>query len=450
MRSETSPLVLVVDDDVDIARLVGSYLSRVGFEAEWVSDAPAALEAASRRTFSLLLMDYQLSGQTGLALAQDVMQVQKQRAPVVVMTAHASVETALDALRAGATDFIAKPFELSLLQAVVRRVLDHHRTQVELESLRQELRRSADAHGLLGDHPTMQSVRRLIPRLAQAEGVVLVSGESGTGKELVARAIHLESRRARGPYVAINCGAISPSLLESELFGHVKGAFTGATDDRRGVFREAEGGTLFLDEVGELPQALQVALLRVLQERTVRPVGANREVKVDTRVVAATNRDLRAAVNEGRFREDLLFRLDVLRLELPPLRARGADVLQLFRHFLALACARNERTIRALAPEVTELLQKHAWPGNVRELQNVVERAVLACEGERLEPWHLPPTVAVPPAVKLSESWPLMSLEELERRHIEHVLSSVGGKKERAAKVLGIDRVTLYRKLKRG
>ncbi len=229
----------------------------------------------------------------------------------------------------------------------------------------------------------------------------------------------------------------------------MKGAFTGATDDRPGVFREAGGGPLFLDEVGELTPTLQVALLRVLQERAVRPVGANREVKVNARVVAATNKDLNAAVKAGSFREDLLFRLDVLRLELPPLRARGDDVLLLFRHLLALATARYDKALRAIAPEVTELLLRHAWPGNVRELQNVVERAVLACDGPRLEPWHLPPSVGAAPPVKLGEGWPLVSLDELERRHISHVLNVVGGKKERAAKLLGIDRVTLYRKLKR-
>ncbi len=451
MQPETlTPAVLVVDDDPDIARLVGSYLKRVGFDAEWASDPDVAQEAARRRPFHLLLMDYQLSGQTGLEVAQQLQRIQSQRIPVVVMTAHTSVETAVAALRAGAADFVTKPFELSLLQMVVKRVIDHHQTSVELERLRSEIRKTTDTHGLLGEHASMQALRRLIDRLGPADGAVLVMGESGTGKELVARALHASGKRAKGPMVAINCGAIPSTLLESELFGHVRGAFTGASDDRLGVFREADGGTLFLDEVGELTPALQTALLRVLQERTVRPVGANREVKVDVRVVAATNRDLQAAVAEGTFRQDLLYRLDVLRLDMPPLRERGDDVLLLFRHFLPLAAARHNKTIHAIAPEVTELCQRHAWPGNVRELQNVVERAVLACDGARLEVWHLPQSVAAPTAPKgLKDSWPMVTLAELERRHISHVLSAVGGSKQKAADLLGIDRVTLYRKLKK-
>ncbi|MGV3623717.1 MAG: sigma-54-dependent transcriptional regulator [Archangium sp.] len=452
MQNETfTPAVLVVDDDPDIARLVGSYLKRVGFDAEWASEPALALEAAKRRTFHLLVMDYQLSGQTGLELAQQLQHVQGQRVPVVVMTAHTSVETAVAALRAGAADFVTKPFELSLLQVVVKRVLDHHQTSMELERLRTEIRRTNETHGLLGEHTSIQALRRLIDRLGPADGAVLVIGESGTGKELVARALHAAGKRSKGPMVAINCGAIPSTLLESELFGHVRGAFTGASDDRLGVFREADGGTLFLDEVGELTPALQTALLRVLQERTVRPVGANREVKVDVRVVAATNRDLQAAVDEGSFRQDLLFRLDVLRLDVPPLRERGDDVLLLLRHFLPLTCARHGKTIHAIAPEVTELCLRHTWPGNVRELQNVVERAVLACDGQRLEAWHLPQSVASPPAPKgIKESgWPLVTLAELERRHIGHVLAHVGGSKQRAADMLGIDRVTLYRKLKK-
>ena len=452
MQNETfTPAVLVVDDDPDIARLVGNYLKRVGFEAEWASDPLVALEAAKRRTFHLLVMDYQLSGQTGLEVAQQLQRVQGQRVPVVVMTAHTSVETAVAALRAGAADFVTKPFELSLLQMIVKRVLDHHQTSQELERLRTEIRRTNETHGLLGEHASMTALRRLIDRLGPADGAVLVMGESGTGKELVARALHAAGKRAKGPMVAINCGAIPSTLLESELFGHVRGAFTGASDDRLGVFREADGGTLFLDEVGELTPALQTALLRVLQERTVRPVGANREVKVDVRVVAATNRDLQAGVDDGTFRQDLLFRLDVLRLDIPPLRERGDDVLLLFRHLLPLTCARHGKTIQAIAPEVTELLLRHTWPGNVRELQNVVERAVLACDGQRLEAWHLPQSVASPPAPKggMKEGWPLVTLAELERRHIGHVLAAVGGSKQRAADMLGIDRVTLYRKLKK-
>ncbi len=451
MQNETQPAarVLVVDDDESIARLVGSYLRRTGYAADWATDAAGALEAVRRQPYDLLITDYQLVGQTGLELAQQLQRELRRRVPVVVMTAHGNLDAAVAALRAGAADFLTKPFELSLLGLVVSRTLSHHLTSLELEALRTEVRRVGETHGILGEHSSVVTLRSQVERMAKAEGAVLVMGESGTGKELVARALHALGPRRAGPMVAINCGALPSTLLESELFGHVKGAFTDARSDRLGVFREADQGTLFLDEIGELPLSLQAALLRVLQERTVRPVGANRELKVDVRVVAATNRDLHAAAEAGTFRADLLFRLDVLRLDVPPLRDRGDDVLMLARHFVSLAAARDGKLITSLSTEATELLSGYSWPGNVRELQNAVERAVLACEGPRLEAWHLPQSLSTAPVPKLRDGWPLVTLEALERRHIDYVLGAVGGSRQRAADLLGIDRVTLYRKLKR-
>ncbi|MFZ5443975.1 MAG: sigma-54-dependent transcriptional regulator [Myxococcota bacterium] len=452
MQTDTpapSTSVLVVDDDESIARLVGSYLRRVGYAADWAMDADGAIEAARRRPYELIITDYQLQGQTGLQLAQRLQGELRRRVPVVVMTAHGSLETAVEAMRAGAADFLTKPFELSLLGVVVNRVLAHHLTTLELEALRSEVRRAEETQGILGSHPSMATLRTHVTRMAGVDGVVLVTGESGTGKELVARALHSLGPRKAGPFVAINCGALPATLLESELFGHVRGAFTDARTERLGVFREAEGGTLFLDEIGELPMPLQAALLRVLQERTVRPLGANRELKVDVRVVAATNKNLHEEVEAGRFRSDLLFRLDVLRLAIPPLRERGDDALMLFHHFLALAAARHGKQIHSLSREASELLTVHQWPGNVREVQNVVERAVLACDGGRIEQWHLPQSLGVQPVPKLRDGWPLISLDALEKRHIEYVLGAVGGNRQRAADLLGIDRVTLYRKLKR-
>ena len=441
--------ILVVDDDEAIARLVGTFLRRLGYAADWVTDAAAALDAVRRQPYELLVTDYQLAGLTGLELAQQVRAEMRRSIPVVVMTAHGSLEAALAAMRAGASDFIPKPFELSVLQLVVDRVLQHHFTALELAQLRTEGRRANQTHGLLGEDPSMERLRQTLERLGPVDGTVLVTGESGTGKELVARALHALGPRRSGPMVAVNCGALPASLLESELFGHVRGAFTDARADRPGVFREADGGTLFLDEVGEVPLPLQPALLRVLQERAVRPVGANREIAVDVRVVAATNRDLHADVARGAFRADLLFRLDVLHVEIPPLRARGEDLVLLLHHFLALACARHERSPFSISPEAMALLQGHAWPGNVRELQNAVESAVLSCDGPRIEAWHLPRALTARPASRPGQGWPPVSLAELERRHIGFVLGAVGGNKQRAADLLGIDRVTLYRKLKR-
>jgi two-component system, NtrC family, response regulator HydG len=451
MQKVTPPTasILVVDDDEAIARLVGTYLRRTGFAADWALSEEGALQAVRRHSYDLLITDYQLVGQTGLELAQQVQRELRRRIPVVVMTAHGNIETAIAALRAGAADFLTKPFELSLLGLVVARALSHHLTTLELEALKSEVRRATETHGILGEHASVKTLRAHLERMAQAEGVVLVTGESGTGKELVARALHELGPRRAGPMVSINCGALPGTLLESELFGHVKGAFTDARSDRLGVFREADKGTLFLDEIGELPLQLQAAMLRVLQERVVRPVGANKEIKVDVRVVAATNRDLHTAATAGTFRNDLLFRLDVLRLDMPPLRERGDDVLLLFRHFLALTATRHGKQITSLAPDALELLSKYEWPGNVRELQNTVERAVLACDGSRLESFHLPESLSARPVPKLRDGWPLVSLEELERRHIEYVMGAVGGSRQRAADLLGIDRVTLYRKLKR-
>lgn len=443
--------ILVVDDDEAIARLVGLYLRRLGHAADWFSEPALALEAARSRPYHLLLLDYQLPGLTGLELGAQLMRELQRTVPLVLMTAHGSVEVAVSAIRDGASDFITKPFELSVLQLVVERALAHHFTRAELERLQAEVRRDRALHGLVGDSPVMQRVRALIERLGPGGGAVLVTGESGTGKELVARALHAAGPRRDGPLVSINCGAISSTLLDSELFGHVRGAFTDAVTDRLGVFREAHGGTLLLDEVGELPLRVQVSLLRVLQERKVRPLGANREIDVDVRVVAATNADLHAAVARGAFREDLLFRLDVLRVPLPPLRERGDDVAVLLRHFLAQTCARYGRPLPTLAPQALAALTRHHWPGNVRELQNVVESAVLSHDGVRIETWHLPPAVmgrAIP--VEKERSRPLLPLAEVERKHIARVLGAVGGNRKKAAEVLGIDRVTLYRKLKRG
>jgi two-component system response regulator HydG len=440
---------LVVEDDEAMAELVATWLRYAGYEVEWVADAQAAADAARRRGFELLLVDYQLRGQTGLDVARAVEEVQRRRVPIIVMTANGNLEAAVAALRAGASDFLLKPFALTVLQAVVGRVLSNHHMRLELEALKSQVSARDATQGLLGRHRSMESVRALISRVASADQTVLVSGESGTGKELVAKALHERSGRAKKPLVAINCGALPATLLESELFGHVKGAFTDARTERLGVFREADGGTLFLDEVGELPLSLQASLLRVLQEKMVRPVGANRELPVDVRVVAATNRDLPAAVEAKTFRADLLFRLDVLRVEVPPLRERGDDVLLLASHFLVLASSRNGRPLTGWSPEVASRLLEHAWPGNVRELQNVIERAVLAADGPRLETWHLPVGLGERPPPKLEGSWPLVSLAELERRHIAHVLGAVGGNKQRAADLLGVDRVTLYRKLKR-
>ncbi len=427
--------VLVVHPDSKTAGRLAGYLRRQRASADWATDAASAFEAVKRTKYEVLLINAQVGQASAADLIPRLRRELSWRLPVVLMTDHrpATIESNCEVL--------LKPFSLPAMAALVRNVVQHRDDEVVPPSF--------EAHGVLGAHSSMVSLHSKIERTAKAKGVVLVTGESGTGKELVVRALHRLGPRRDGPFVALNCGSISPSLIETELFGHVKGAFTDARKDHPGLFREAEGGTLLLDEVGELPMQLQVALLRVLQEWAIRPVGANGEVKVNVRVIAATHRDLTQAVADGTFRSDLYFRLDVLRLDVPPLRARGDDVVLLAEHFLKRATVRLRKSPMTLSPEAVRLLLSHRWPGNVRELQNAIERAVLSCEGFVIEPGHLPPTVSPKAAATVRDGWPMVSLAELERRHIEYVLGAFGGNRQRTAELLGIDRVTLYRKLKK-
>jgi two-component system, NtrC family, response regulator AtoC len=358
------------------------------------------------------------------------------------------------AIRLGAYDFITKPFEFDALALTVERAVAHRALRREVSRLRREVATNPPRFGaLLGTSAPMVDLFRLLHRVADTTTTVLVTGESGVGKELVARALHEQSRRARAPFVAVNCGALPETLLDSELFGHIKGAFTDARADRAGVFREANGGTLFLDEIGELPVALQPKLLRVLQERVVRPLGGNREVPVDVRIVCATNFDLLEAVEQGRFREDLYYRLDVVHLEVPPLRTRGTDVLLLAHAFLQRLAEREGRPVLTLAAEVTDRLVSYDWPGNVRELLNCLERVVALSAGDVIRladlPDRLRETTRSHHAVELDVSEPstMLPLAEMERRYVLKVLDALKGNKRQAAKVLGLDRSTLYRRL---
>ena len=373
----------------------------------------------------------------GLALAAEIRST-RPTLPIVAMTGYASVERAVTALRLGLTDFLVKPFGIAEVDRALRRVL----------------RIGADLEALVGESEAMVELRSSVAQLAPSETTVLIEGESGTGKELVAQTIHQNSPRADGPLVSVNCAAIAPTLLESELFGHVAGAFTDAETSRDGLFAEANGGTLFLDEVGELPLALQPKLLRALQERRVRPVGAFDEMPIDVRIVAATNRDLEKDVEAGRFRADLFYRLNVVRVRVPPLRERGSDVLLLAELFIRrLERARN-RALPAISEEVRDALRNHSWPGNVRELQNCLERAVTLSRGDWMELDALPE--AVRKAVELpaaaepqEEDGEPLSLRDLERRYVEHILRVNEGNKTAAARVLGVDRRTLRRMLQR-
>jgi two-component system response regulator HydG len=440
--------LLLVDDDRDMCRLVAAGLGRRGFDVTWRVSADDALALVDTADLDAVITDLDLGGTTGIELCARLA-ARRPDVPVAVLTGFGDLQNATAALRAGAYDFLTKPADMDDLAAAMTRAVRQRVVRGELRRLTAPDRAPA-VDGLLGESAAMHAVVDLVARVGDADASVLVVGETGTGKELVARAVHQGGRRRAGRFVAVNCAAIPEALIDSELFGHVGGAFTGARGDRRGLFARADGGTLFLDEIGELPLALQPKLLRAIQERTVRPVGADDEVPVDVRVVAATNRELDAACASGAFRADLLFRLDVVRIEIPPLRSRSGDVLLLARHFVARHAARAGKAITGLSPPVADALLAYPWPGNVRELENCIERAVWLARYDRLVVDDLPARLRRPGArTGTLPDMALTTLAEMERRHVERVLERVDGNRTEAARILGLDRKTLYRKLRR-
>ena len=451
----TSPAcVLLVDDDHDLCETLSLGLRQRGYAVTTRSSAAEGAAALDGEAFDAVVTDLNMRGQSGLELCARVVE-RLPDVPVVVLTAFGSLDTAVKAIRVGAYDFISKPVELDALAIALERAIKHKQLREEVRRLREEASRAVAERpaDLLGESDAMRHVYDLVDRIADAEVSVLVTGESGTGKEVVARALHARSRRARGPFVAINCAAVPEPLLESELFGHARGAFTDAKESRQGLFQEASGGTLFLDEIGDMPLALQPKILRALQERAVRPVGATQEVPVDVRVVAATNRDLEEAIEERRFREDLYFRINVVQIPLPPLRARGGDVLLLAQQFVTRYAARARKDVKGISPTAAERMLAYAWPGNVRELQNCVERAVALTRYDHIAVDDLPEKIRdyrrSHVLVASDDPTELVPMEEVERRYISRVMEAVQGNKTAAARVLGYDRKRLYRKLEK-
>jgi DNA-binding NtrC family response regulator len=439
------PDILIADDDRDTCQFIAELLAAPGRRIVFESDPAEAIRRASEDHFDAVVSDINLNAaQTGL----DVLRAARRRSPrcqVVLISGFGTLETAVEAVRAGAFDYISKPFNITQVKSVVDRALAQ-----ALAPERDEPRAEAvSAAGLIGRTAPMLDVYKQIALAADAAAPVLIIGESGTGKELVAKAIHAHGRRSSKAFVAVNCGAITETLLESELFGHTKGSFTGAVSDAKGLLEQAHGGTIFLDEIGETSPALQVKLLRAIEESEVRPVGAARPVKIDVRVVAATNVELERAVGEAKFRQDLYYRLSVIVIRVPPLRDRRADIPLLIDTFLQRACARAGRE-RVLAPAALQALVNHGWPGNVRELENTIERLVLFSPGTTIDVADLPAGLgghAAPLEERLFDGLP--SLDEVERRYLLLVLESVKGNRTRAAEVLGIDRRTLYRMAER-
>lgn len=455
MNDEASR-ILVVDDDAVARTLLCEALGRDGFLVEAAGSGAEAIERGQRTRFDLVLTDLRMGTVDGLTVLREFKRLSPET-PVVLLTAFGTMEGAIEAIKQGAYDFLAKPFKREEIRLVVGRALEHGRLVRENARFREELRERDHLSHLVGSSPRMLEVYKLVAKVAPTRSTVLLEGESGTGKELVARAIHLNSPRREGPFVPINCAALPDALLESELFGHEKGAFTGAVVAKLGLFETANQGTIFLDEIGDLSPALQVKLLRTIQEQEVRRIGGTATIKVDVRLIAATNRDLPGLIREGRFREDLYYRLNVVRIVLPPLRERREDVPMLAHHFLRKFAGGAVRPLQGFVQDTMDLLAGYAWPGNVRELEHAIERAVSLAHGPFVLPEDLPEVVRkaarrddqVGGAPGRSEETPLMSLDEVTRRHLIRILQETGGNKARAARVLGVDRRTLYRMAER-
>lgn len=448
--------VLVVEDDAALRELLVQELADRGYSVRDAGDKAGALNRLQSGAFDLVVSDIRLPDGSGLDILKAAHSGDNVPA-VILITAFGSVPQAVDALKAGADDFLTKPLDLDHLAVRVDRVLANRRTGVTLATLQESLRNSSGSgnfHGMVGDSPMMRKLYDAIRHIARVDEPVLISGESGTGKELVARAIHAQSNRADAPFVAINCASVPETLLEAEFFGHTAGAFTGAGTAREGLFSEANGGILFMDEIGEMPMSMQAKLLRVLQDGVVRPLGGGQEITVDVRIVAATNRDIEAAVKEGEWREDLFYRLEILSLTVPPLRERPDDLLTLATHFLTrIAVERGLQELR-LTERALDAIMNYPFPGNVRELGNAMARAATFCEGSRIDVQHLPKRMRAAGKVPDQDGdplgitkLPLPTLEQVERRYIEWVLAHAGNNKRRTAEILDVGRRTIYRKL---
>lgn len=447
--------ILFADDEKSLQEFMRSELPRLGHEVTVCPDGRAALKALEKTTFDAAILDLRMPGMTGI----EVLEQLKQVAPdieAIVMTGHASMETAIDAVRLGAFDYITKPCKLSEIEAVLHKVIEKRDLKHKNLALQSRVKAAEGPTVLVGDSPPMSGVHRLIATVAPTESTVLILGETGTGKELAARTLWQQSKRTDMPFVPVNCGALSENLVESELFGHRKGAFTSADRDHKGLFEVANGGTLFLDEVGELNKNIQVKLLRFLESGEIRRVGETEPFRTDVRILCATNRDLRTLIKEDQFREDLYFRINTFEIRLPSLRERRSDIPSLARHLLSRAARRPiEQVEELLTPEAVDVLLEHDWPGNVRELANVMEHAYIIAGGQKLTPEHLPhhirphsgpPTLTFTPAPLAAIPNP-RTLREIEMEHVLRVLEKHGGNKPAAAAELGISLKTLYNKL---
>ena len=439
--------ILVVDDDLEMGRLLADVLEREGFTVFTLDDSLEAAKILRREEFDVLITDLKMKGLKGLDLLDEAKKTAP-LTPVIIITAFGTIESAIQAMKMGAEDYITKPFRMDELVLTVKKALENRLLKKEVIRLKKEVTSRYHFHQLIGKSPAMQKIYDLIERIKDSFHNVLITGESGTGKELVAKAIHYSGNRKEGPFMAVNCAAIPETLLESELFGYKRGAFTDAKTDKRGLVFEATSGTLFLDEVTEMPPVLQAKLLRVIEERAVRPLGDTHSYPIDVRIISASNRDMKELIHQGRFREDLYYRLKVIDIELPPLREKKEDIPLLVQHFMTHS-EKEPKKIVEISVEAMKILINYSWPGNVRELENVIQRAMTLCPRESIQPEDMPAYLVQENDQNIIEKGlrEKYSMEQLEKEYIRRILIEAGGNKSKAAEILGLDRKTLYRKL---
>jgi len=452
--SKNKAAVLIVDDDPGHLATLKTIVKSWGYAVHEAEDGTEAVDRAMKRPYDVILMDVRMVVMGGIEALTRIHEYNP-AIPILIMTAYSSVESAVEAMKAGAYDYLTKPLDFDDLKITLERALEHRRLKEENETLKEKLQSNVILKNIIGKSPAMKELVDMVALVAPSEATVLITGESGTGKELIARAIHANSHRSKGPLVIVNCAALAETLLESELFGHEKGAFTGADRRREGRLVQADKGTIFLDEIGEMSPAMQAKLLRVIQDRELQRVGSDSTVRVDVRIVAATNRDLETEVAEGRFREDLYYRLNVVPLHVPPLRERIDDIPLLAKHFLDVYAEKNGKRVKGFTPAAMDRLLKHPWPGNVRELENAVERAVILVPGEYVSEKELPLSLSHTDAMdteaeKIPGAYAAgLSLEEMEKQVISETLQATQGNKSETARKLGINRRTLYKKIEK-
>ena len=454
MTSSKTAKILIVDDDPGHLASVKMIVRSWGYAVETAEDGDVAVGLVKSEPMDLILMDVRMANMSGIEALKEI-KTYNPAIPVIIMTAYSSVGSAVEALKAGAYDYLIKPLDFEVLKLTIERASEHVGLKEENRALKAHLREDYDMANIIGRSPSMIKLLEMMSMIAPSEATVLITGESGTGKELIARSLHFNSPRREKPLVVVNCAAITETLLESELFGHEKGSFTGADKRREGRFKLADRGTIFLDEIGEMSPTMQAKLLRVLQEKEIQRVGGEETIQVDVRIIAATNRDLEDEVDQGRFREDLFYRLNVMPLKVPPLRERQEDIPLLAQHFMKKFAEKNRKTVKGFVPLAMDMLLNYEWPGNVRELENAIERAVILLTGEHITEQQLPlnitekyPDLTTQPAPGVKVTDGSRSLEEIEKEAILETLKASGGNKAEAARRLGITRKTLHNKLK--